>query len=82
MDKEKKLCDLENCFPFVVLELKNEFSLEGDATLQAALSYSKIVAMNEWRKSTNVPVILIGLMGDFLEIAGAVFAFKGEETEE
>ncbi|PCH39877.1 hypothetical protein WOLCODRAFT_136536 [Wolfiporia cocos MD-104 SS10] len=63
-------------FPFVVLELKNESGLEGDATLQAALSYSKIVGMNEhakWRKSTNVPVILIGLMGDFLEIAGAVF---------
>ncbi|PCH44878.1 hypothetical protein WOLCODRAFT_139303 [Wolfiporia cocos MD-104 SS10] len=60
-------------FPSVVLELKNEFGLEGEATLQAALSYSKIVAMNEWRKSTNAPVILIGLMGDFLEVAGAVF---------
>ncbi|EJF57295.1 hypothetical protein DICSQDRAFT_174058 [Dichomitus squalens LYAD-421 SS1] len=62
--------------PFVVVEVKNEAGLEGDASLQAGLSYAHIVTAPQFkalRRQSNYPAILCGFMGNLLEISVAIY---------
>ncbi|TBU52857.1 hypothetical protein BD310DRAFT_888780 [Dichomitus squalens] len=62
--------------PFVVVDVKNEAGLEGDASLQAGLSYTHIVTAPQFkalRRQTNYPAILCGFMGNLLEISVAIY---------
>ena len=51
--------------PFFVVEVKNEAGLEGDASLQAALSYAHIATsiLNHTAVLSNYPTVLYGIMG-------------------
>ncbi|RPD68891.1 hypothetical protein L226DRAFT_548375 [Lentinus tigrinus ALCF2SS1-7] len=62
-------------FPYGVMELKKEAGLGGDASLQAQLSYAKIVSEDteKVRKASNCPAVVIGVMGDVVEIGIAVY---------
>ncbi|KAA1475592.1 hypothetical protein DENSPDRAFT_932458 [Dentipellis sp. KUC8613] len=67
-----------NGFPYAIVELKNELGLHGDASTQARLSYAKIVMEDtdetrRIRKVSNCPAVVIGLMGDFVEIGITVY---------
>ncbi|EJD00504.1 uncharacterized protein FOMMEDRAFT_159228 [Fomitiporia mediterranea MF3/22] len=60
----------------IVMEVKNEDGLRGNATLQAIISYSKILSQNKYKKyveRSNCPVVLLGIMGSRLEISTAIF---------
>ncbi|TBU26575.1 hypothetical protein BD311DRAFT_762389 [Dichomitus squalens] len=62
--------------PFVVVEVKNEAGPEGDASLQAGLSYTHIVTAPQFkalRRQSNYPVILCGFTGNLLEISVAIY---------
>ncbi|TDL20575.1 hypothetical protein BD410DRAFT_821803 [Rickenella mellea] len=62
-------------FLLLVLELKNTLGLHGDALLQAAFDYFKIVSREkykEFRQYCNFPVVLIGITANRLEIGVAV----------
>ncbi|KAI8975930.1 hypothetical protein BD414DRAFT_423507 [Trametes punicea] len=63
--------------PFlVVVEVKNEAGLHGDASLQAGLSYAHLVTAPDFkalRKQSNCPAILCGIMGNLLEIGVAMY---------
>jgi len=66
--------------PFLVVEVKNEAGLEGDGSLQAALSYAHIATSSiDKTKSnyravrSNYPAILYSIMGDLLEIGVATY---------
>jgi len=64
--------------PFFVVEVKNEAGLEGDASLEAALSYAHIATSPMDKDSSkpsnypavlsNCPAVLCGIMGNLLEI--------------
>ncbi|EPQ55967.1 hypothetical protein GLOTRDRAFT_129171 [Gloeophyllum trabeum ATCC 11539] len=58
--------------PFGLMEVKNEVGLSGDASLQAGLMYARIVT-EMMGKQSNCPAVLIGVMGDLLEIAIATY---------
>ncbi|RPD64661.1 hypothetical protein L226DRAFT_565364 [Lentinus tigrinus ALCF2SS1-7] len=53
-------------FPYGIEEDQNEVGLGGDASTQARLSYTKIT--KRIRKRSNCPAVVIGLMGDMVEI--------------
>ncbi|KAL5522203.1 hypothetical protein ACEPAF_2060 [Sanghuangporus sanghuang] len=59
----------------VVLENKNATGLAGDASLQAAVWYAKhCITLKEGKfEHSKLPVILVGVMGNVLEISIAVF---------
>ncbi|TBU27934.1 hypothetical protein BD311DRAFT_807273 [Dichomitus squalens] len=62
--------------PFVVVEVKNEVGLKGDASLQAGLSYTHIATAPQFkalRRRSNYPAILCGIMGNLLEIGVAIY---------
>ena len=61
--------------PFFVVEVKNEAGLEGDASLQAALSYAHIATsiLNHTAVHSNYPAVLYGIMGNLLEIGVAMY---------
>ncbi len=70
----------EGDIPFLVVELKNEAGLEGDASLQAALSYAHIATAsmdknisNYSAVLSNYPAVLYSIMGDLLEIGVATY---------
>ncbi|KAI0808275.1 hypothetical protein C8Q74DRAFT_1363676 [Fomes fomentarius] len=64
--------------PCGILRLKNEVGLDGDASIQARVSYVKCVTedkeeIKRLRKISNCPAVVIGLMGDLVEIGVAVY---------
>ncbi|KAI0808283.1 hypothetical protein C8Q74DRAFT_1363684 [Fomes fomentarius] len=64
--------------PCGILQLKNEVGLDGDASLQARVSYVKCVTedkeeIKRLRKISNCPAVVIGLMGDLVEIGVTVY---------
>ncbi|KAL5500936.1 hypothetical protein ACEPAH_9323 [Sanghuangporus vaninii] len=58
----------------VILEVKNTTGLAGDASLQAAVWYAKhCITLKEGKfEHSKLPVILVGVMGNVLEISIAV----------
>ncbi|KAI0293613.1 hypothetical protein BC826DRAFT_910499 [Russula brevipes] len=63
--------------PFFVVELKDETGIEGDASLQAALSYAHIATSPMPSKSSaffsNFPAVLYDITGNLLEIGVATY---------
>ncbi|RPD60378.1 hypothetical protein L226DRAFT_525636 [Lentinus tigrinus ALCF2SS1-7] len=64
--------------PYGMVELKNEFGLRVDGSIQARLSYTKIVLQDKQEtkrilKASNCPAVVIGIMGEFVEIGAAVY---------
>ncbi|TFY55631.1 hypothetical protein EVG20_g9248 [Dentipellis fragilis] len=64
----------------IIEEIKSESGMGGNAFLQAAISYAEIVSDPRYEGAsfrTNHPVVLVGLMGDYVEIGSAVFLADG-----
>ncbi|RPD68890.1 hypothetical protein L226DRAFT_617244 [Lentinus tigrinus ALCF2SS1-7] len=64
--------------PYGVIEVRNEVGFGGDASLKAQLSYTRMVTEDKEetervRKACNCPAVLIGIMGDIIEIGIAVY---------
>ncbi|KAI1790036.1 hypothetical protein LXA43DRAFT_947637 [Ganoderma leucocontextum] len=62
--------------PCLVVQIKNEVGLGGDASLQLGLSYVHIVTgprFKDIRELSNCPSVLVGIMGDLLEVGVAIY---------
>ncbi|KAI0338807.1 hypothetical protein BDW22DRAFT_1362524 [Trametopsis cervina] len=57
---------------YAILEQKHVSGLRGDASLQAALWYAKLCNSMKTYSHSNFPIILIGNMGNVLEVSIAV----------
>ncbi|KAF4612659.1 hypothetical protein D9613_011736 [Agrocybe pediades] len=62
-------------FVLIIFELKNILGIAGDAILQSAVDYEKIVSSAKFKKfsaSSNFPAVLLGISGSRIQLAIAV----------
>jgi len=67
---------MEGRFAYLIFELQNTPGLGGDPFLQGLAVYNKIIKQEEYSKfclRSNLPVVLLSMAGNRLEVATAVF---------